>query len=271
MFEPVANVRRPVQIRLLVKVNVATAPVRDTLSQVIPFVLSVVLALHASVVLVVVTLPDVYFSMPVEYLNVVPFDMVTFPANVQLFCKTPVDVDGVYVPPVNMISAVPVLLVLDVPNVYPPAQVKVSAVVLLMVVDALAVTNPVFTQSPTSVIVLVTPKVNGVGHVLPLLVNVAVTDPATARVDEPEIVIPDASVTLPYVVNNADIVSVPVNPVQFIVRHALDTLTVNVLVPEDAVRNTSSAEVGNEAPDAPPSVADQLVVEFQFPVPPPTK
>jgi hypothetical protein len=54
--------------------------------------------------------------------------------------------------------------------------------------------------------------------------------------------------------------SVPVNPVQFKLRHTLllrlrETLT----VPDAALRNTSSAEVGTDAPPVPPDVVAHLV------------
>ena len=57
--------------------------------------------------------------------------------------------------------------------------------------------------------------------------------------------------------------------VQFMVAHAEATLTVIGMDPES--KYTSSPATGNDTPLAPPAVADQLVVEFQFPVPPDTK
>jgi hypothetical protein len=41
--------------------------------------------------------------------------------------------------------------------------------------------------------------------------------------------------------------------------------------PEEALNVAVSAEPGTDAPDAPPLVADQLVVLFQFPSPPVTQ
>ena len=49
------------------------------------------------------------------------------------------------------------------------------------------------------------------------------------------------------------------------------TLVVIGALLERVVKKTASAAVGKEAPAAPPSVADQFVVLFQFPVPPDTK
>ena len=44
-----------------------------------------------------------------------------------------------------------------------------------------------------------------------------------------------------------------------------------IVKPVVVSKNTLSALVGTEAPDAPPVVADQLVVLLQAPVPPPTQ
>lgn len=48
-------------------------------------------------------------------------------------------------------------------------------------------------------------------------------------------------------------------------------LSVAVPEPEEALNVAVSAEPGTDAPEAPPVVADQLVVLFQFPVPPVTQ
>ena len=48
-------------------------------------------------------------------------------------------------------------------------------------------------------------------------------------------------------------------------------LSVTVPEPEDASSAAVSAEPGTDAPEAPPEVADQLVVLFQLPVPPVTQ
>ena len=47
--------------------------------------------------------------------------------------------------------------------------------------------------------------------------------------------------------------------------------TVAVPAPDEALNVAVSAEPGTDAPDAPPVVADQLVVLLQFPVPPATQ
>jgi len=107
------------------------------------------------------------------------------------------------------------------------------------------------------------------GHTKPLLVIVELV--RTDREPEPETVILADSVTEPLADNPAVIVRLPVKPVQLNDRQALVTLTVRLIAPDAAVRNTASATVGNENPPAPPSVSDQLVVEFQLPVPPPTR
>lgn len=48
-------------------------------------------------------------------------------------------------------------------------------------------------------------------------------------------------------------------------------MTVIAVAPELLSKATTSPATGNEAPDGPPVVADQLVVEFQLPVPPATR
>jgi hypothetical protein len=65
--------------------------------------------------------------------------------------------------------------------------------------------------------------------------------------------------------------NVPVNPV--IVNVWIVGLMSNVAItaPELASNVAVSADPGTDAPDAPPVVADQLVVLLQFPVPPATQ
>lgn len=77
--------------------------------------------------------------------------------------------------------------------------------------------------------------------------------------------------TLPDTVIAAVPVKVPVNPVQLMESApVLPVAMVTVLAPDDAVKNTASADVGTLAPPAPPSVADHLVpaVPSQDAVPP---
>jgi hypothetical protein len=72
-------------------------------------------------------------------------------------------------------------------------------------------------------------------------------------------VIPAASVTLPETVIAAEPAMVPVNPVQ-VMDFAPVLPAAIVTVPEDdASKNTSSADVGTDAPPAPPDVAAHLV------------
>jgi len=64
---------------------------------------------------------------------------------------------------------------------------------------------------------------------------------------------------------------VPVNPEKFrLLQLALTVEIVTVPEPELASKKTLSAEVGTDAPPAPPEVADHLVpaVPSQFAVPP---
>lgn len=103
---------------------------------------------------------------------------------------------------------------------------------------------------------------------LPLLVMVAgsaiVTVPVWVKV------MPTDKVTLPFIVILADPVSVPVKPVQLILLAPVLPVEI-VQVPVDAAsKNTSSADVGTEAPPAPPDVVAHLVpaVPSQFAVPP---
>ncbi len=95
-------------------------------------------------------------------------------------------------------------------------------------------------------------------------------DPAKVRPAENVNPIPDTSLKSPRTVRMEVPVSVPVNPVQSKSPHEDVALIVTVPAPDDAVRNTFSP-IGTDAPDAPPLVVDQLVVLFQFPVPPDTQ
>jgi hypothetical protein len=72
-----------------------------------------------------------------------------------------------------------------------------------------------------------------------------------------------------------ELISKVVAPVTFsgvIVKFAqvalIDTVTVKCAVPEFMSKITLSTDVGTEAPDAPPEVADHFVVLFQDPEPP---
>ncbi len=56
-----------------------------------------------------------------------------------------------------------------------------------------------------------------------------------------------------------------------IVAQAEATFIVMLVAPLVVVKYTLSPATGAEAPEDPPSVADQFVVLFQFPVPPPTR
>jgi hypothetical protein len=64
-----------------------------------------------------------------------------------------------------------------------------------------------------------------------------------------------------------------VEPVVSMDRHAVPLAIVHVPAPDEALRKTSSAFVGTDAPPAPPDVADQwvVVVVSQVPVPPTQK
>jgi hypothetical protein len=78
------------------------------------------------------------------------------------------------------------------------------------------------------------------------------------------------NVKLPDIVIGLNPVMVPVNPVQLIERAPAPDPIVTVPAPDAALKNTSSAEVGTEAPPGPPDVADHLVpaVPSQLAVPP---
>ena len=56
--------------------------------------------------------------------------------------------------------------------------------------------------------------------------------------------------------------SVPVKPVKFKFAQREVTFTVAVPDPLDALKKTLSTDVGTDAPEPPPDVADQLVVEL---------
>ena len=95
-------------------------------------------------------------------------------------------------------------------------------------------------------------------NVLPALVKV----PVSASVSIPEYVndIPVDKVTLPDTVIPAVPVNVPVNPVQLmLLAPVFPAAMVTVLAPESDVKKTSSADVGTDAPPAPPFVADHFV------------
>jgi hypothetical protein len=103
---------------------------------------------------------------------------------------------------------------------------------------------------------------------LPALVMVAVL---SIVITPPLYVIPGTSVMLPETVKGAVPFIVPVNPVQLIDRApVLAPKSVQVMAPEAASKNTSSALVGTDAPPAPPDVVAHLVpaVVFQLLVPP---
>jgi hypothetical protein len=88
----------------------------------------------------------------------------------------------------------------------------------------------------------------------------------TVPIVNPDIV--EARMKLPATVKDVAAI-VPVYPVQ-VTDLAVPEEIVTVPPPELALKKTSSAVVGTDAPPAPPDVADQLVVEeaFHVPVPP---
>lgn len=109
-------------------------------------------------------------------------------------------------------------------------------------------------------------------NVLPLVVIVL-----PVVVDE-NVIVPEADqvvlatiVKLPrqLIVPELEKVNAP-DPVQFSDKQFSAPVRVTVPVPEAALKKTSSVAVGTEAPEEPPEVADQLVVEevFHVPVPP---
>jgi hypothetical protein len=55
---------------------------------------------------------------------------------------------------------------------------------------------------------------------------------------------------------------VPANPVRFKLKQLDATFIVAVPLPLLPLKNTSSTVVGTDAPEAPPDVADQFVVEL---------
>jgi hypothetical protein len=99
---------------------------------------------------------------------------------------------------------------------------------------------------------------------VPVALNVVVPEYVTVIVDD--------KVNEPEIVNVGDDVpaKVPENPVQLIDFATLDPEIVQVTTPEAALKKTSSAAVGTDAPPAPPDVADHFVpaVPSQFAVPP---
>jgi hypothetical protein len=101
--------------------------------------------------------------------------------------------------------------------------------------------------------------------VLPVVVDENVIVPEADQVIFATIVKLPAQLMLPVLENvNA------LDPVQSSDRQFNAPVIVIVPVPEAALKNTLSAVVGTEAPEPPPDVADQLVVEevFHVPVPP---
>ena len=101
----------------------------------------------------------------------------------------------------------------------------------------------------------------------PVLVTFMMGVPVTEYVVSPTKTVPvlfNEIVFVPYA-------SVPVKPVIVSVWMVTLLSTVAVPAPDDALKVAVSAEPGTDAPDAPPVVADQLVVLLQFPVPPATQ
>lgn len=149
----------------------------------------------------------------------------------------------------------------------------VTAKLLALVVNVPAVN----VMSPLAVSVKALPKVTvpeGAFIVKgPIVFPAVVNVPVASRFIVPvcEKVIPATRVTLPETLIKADPAIVPVNPVQLIDRAVPPPVaTVTVTVPDAALKNTASADVGTDAPPAPPEVADHLVptVESQLAVPP---
>lgn len=113
------------------------------------------------------------------------------------------------------------------------------------------------------------PEIVNRGNVLPALVMVAVA--FIVIIPTNVNVIPTDRVTLPDTVMPAVPVMVPVNPVQLMdFAPVLPVAMVTVFTPDAESKNTSSADVGTEAPPAPPDVVAHLVpaVPSQFAVPP---
>lgn len=181
----------------------------------------------------IVDVPEFPFaSMVVVPENTLPAVAVIFPRNFKLLLLT------VSVPPVPVCSIFPAIM-----------------------------------QSSASVMVIFAPVMdNDPVNTFPFDVIVAGV-PFHDQLPVPANVIPDPQVTLPVVVIVFVSVQVPVHPFStVIVAQADETFTVIFAAPLPGdVINTSSPATGNDAPDAPPSDADQFVVLFQFPVPPATK
>jgi len=139
--------------------------------------------------------------------------------------------------------------------------VKVPRVIVsaLVVVNASASVNTV-----DKLLVVITEVID-----LPLVVNVQI--PAMFKLSECVQVIPEDAVTFPSLtVTESSPANVPVNPVKFKLLQSCGTLTVQVTDPLAASKNTSSADVGLEAPPEPPEDEDHLVpdVPSQLAVPP---
>lgn len=101
----------------------------------------------------------------------------------------------------------------------------------------------------------------------PVLVTLITGVPDTECVVAPVKTVPVLFNEIVFVPN----ANVPVNPVMVSVWIVTLLSTVAVPAPDDALKVAVSAEPGTDAPDAPPVVADQLVVLLQFPVPPATQ
>lgn len=160
-----------------------------------PEVLSVVLAFpKLKVELVVVTVPDVYVSVPVAY-KTVPLTVI-FPAIVRLVFNVPTA--PVHVPPVMVITVDPLS---ETVVVIPPPTLSVELFNDADVVP-FACKSPLTTHAPESVKVCDVPwSCKPPVNVLPPLVSVAVVVQIKSEV--PAMVIPLANVTVPAAVRVA--------------------------------------------------------------------
>src|SRR3990167_7445508 len=162
--------------------------------------------------------------------------MVPAVLNVVLFEMVPDEVAGVSVPvPSKLNRVVPVIAPLD-PLCVNPAPILIWNP--FTVTELPIVRRPSTSQLSASVYVRLVFSVSAFGHVLALLVSVAVL--ATVRPDAPLIVIAATSVTLPEMVNPAVIVIVLAYPVKFSVSPtpAVSTVQTGLLT----VKKTSSVE-----------------------------
>jgi len=159
-----------------------------------------------------------------------------------------------------------VLLLLDDRDVAVTLKLLVVKVPRVTVIEPedISASCKVTESDPVDLFTVIAPRV------FPALVKV--TAPALEKLMPPENVqvIPATAVRLPNKFNVPDPANVPVNPVKLQEAQNSVPVLVTVTAPDAASKNTLSADVGTDAPPAPPDVAAHLVpaVPSQLAVPP---